>query len=612
MFIHNRIKTLMMLLAVCMLSVTSNSFAMKSDKGADKYEFEKEFEFEDKKWIVIKAKVYADKGGVFVDDKYSPNIEVTIPAGALEYDAVLKVAKIKYKKKYKSSAASPAYKVVLLTKKKGKKWVPVNILKPIEVAITANPLPVHPQIGELERFVGKSWKKGEWQRMMTNFYRPSTGMVVSLTKQAVIKLRVQHRTLKTVSGPAVARGEDLYFNETWGAEKMWTGRFRMNELLNVVAPATAVSLGVQVDIRKVPQPIIDVLVSDDFAAKQAALQDPALTRALIKADAVVGVRGKFNDPDDPTLITEVGLTCALCHVTVTKTPIQLEAGADPVPMPFGVPVLGPPNTTMNAGMILSFTPYVQEETPELIPQYQAWGPGRFDPRFFEGNPVNDNVFNPSSIPPHWNFTDLADQNYTVPWIGVLQTRSDNHSLASGPECGIDLVLGANGAWMTDNASVQDIELGNPLPIEFQERLILAEQTEPGNDIDVNDLLDVEAFLKSIVSPAPHDFDEKMAEEGWKLFYGKANCVACHSTPEGTGSAGYFTNIVENPPQGLLAMGIKTPGLRGLPHTAPYFHDGSAATLLDVMVRYTSPEIPEVPSDLTEDQLLALVEYMKSL
>jgi len=147
--------------------------------------------------------------------------------------------------------------------------------------------------------------------------------------------------------------------------------------------------------------------------------------------------------------------------------------------------------------------------------------------------------------------------------------------------------------------------------EFQDRLTVAEITEPGNDIKERDLLDIEAFLKSIVSPAPHDFDEAKAEAGWKLFYGKANCVACHSTPEGTGE-GYFTNIVESPPQGLLAIGIKTPGLRGLAHTAPYFHDGSAATLLDVMKRYTSPDIPQVPSDLSENELLELVEYMHSL
>ncbi len=594
-----------MIFAVLLLIISSNVFSNEDEKHNNN--------------VLIRVKVYAETGGIFTDNATNPNIEISIPAGALKSDAVLKVKKLKYKKYTKfnndtNGTASPAYKITLLSKDDDddiEYSKPATIISPIVIAISANPLPIHPQIGELTKFTGKNFRSGKWQRMMTNFYRPSTGMVASLTKQAVIQLKVQHRTLKTVTGEEVARGHNLYFNETWGAENMWTGRFRLHELLNVVKPADALSLGVQIDIEKIPQPIVDILLSNDFAAKQAAFQDPALTRALIKADAVIGIRGKYNDPDNPNLITEVGLTCALCHVTVSKTPIQLAANADPVPLPIGLPILGPPNVDMNAGMILSLTPYVQEVTPELIPQYQAWGPGRFDPRFFEGNPVNDNVFNPSSIPPHWNFTDLSEQGYSVPWIGATKMRPDNHSLASGPECGIDLVLGANGAWGTPSASILNIETGNPLPQNFQNALIVAEIEEPGNNIQTSDLLDIEAFLKSIVSPTPGKFDETLAEHGWKLFYGKANCVACHSSSEGTGK-GYFSNIVENSPQGLLANGIKVPGLRGLTHTAPYFHDGSAETLFDVMKRYTSGDIPQVPSNLTDDNLLALAEYMKTL
>ncbi|VAW72833.1 Cytochrome c551 peroxidase [hydrothermal vent metagenome] len=313
------------------------------------------------------------------------------------------------------------------------------------------------------------------------------------------------------------------------------------------------------------------------------------------------------------MMTSVGLTCAICHVTVKPTPFQLQADADPVPLPIGSLVFGPPNTRMDAGLLLSFTPRVQSGSENVnIAEYQGWGPGRIDPRFFPNNPFNDGVFNPSSIPQHWNYLDLAEQGYAATWIGVLQTRPDNHSLASAPECGIDLVLDRNGAWGTANASIQDIEIGNPLPQEFLDKLEVAEITEPGNDLLKRDLLDVEAFLQSIVSPAPGPFDEVKAEQGWRLFYGKANCAACHSSGEGTGATGkYFTNIVENPPQGLLSIGIKTPGLRGLAFTAPYFHDGSAETLADVVQRYTSPDIPEVPN-LSAGEQIALVEYLKSL
>jgi cytochrome c peroxidase len=59
----------------------------------------------------------------------------------------------------------------------------------------------------------------------------------------------------------------------------------------------------------------------------------------------------------------------------------------------------------------------------------------------------------------------------------------------------------------------------------------------------------------------------------------------------------------------LANGIKTPGLRGLGRTAPYFADGSAATLEDVVKTYVDQGIVPV---LTEDEQAAIAEYMKSL
>ena len=162
------------------------------------------------------------------------------------------------------------------------------------------------------------------------------------------------------------------------------------------------------------------------------------------------------------------------------------------------------------------------------------------------------------------------------------------------------------------ASLKNIEIANDLPQEFWDRIAVAQINEPGNILAKQDLLDLEAFMQSIVSPPPGPFDEAKAEAGMELFFGKANCVACHQSAEGTGEGIFLTNIVENPPQGLLSIGIKVPGLRGLEHTAPYFHDGSAATLADVVQRYTSSDIPEVPSELTADEQEALVEYLKSL
>jgi hypothetical protein len=261
--------------------------------------------------------------------------------------------------------------------------------------------------------------------------------------------------------------------------------------------------------------------------------------------------------------------------------------------------------------------------------YATWPRGMFDPRFMPDNPIDDGVNNPSQIPQHWNYTDLAEQDYDITWIGILHTTPDNESLASGPECGIDLPLGTNGAWGTDGAIISDFEFGNTLPQWVFDALNASEADQPGIGIDPavgaevtkEKLLDLKAFLESIVSPEPSDYDEALALTGWELFNGKANCTACHSSAEFTrgksarGDASqngdiYFTNIVANEPQGLLGLGIKVPQLRGIRHTAPFFHDGSAATLLDVMERYSSG-VAAVPTLSTGEQE-ALVEYMKSL
>ena len=68
---------------------------------------------------------------------------------------------------------------------------------------------------------------------------------------------------------------------------------------------------------------------------------------------------------------------------------------------------------------------------------------------------------------------------------------------------------------------------------------------------------------------------------------KAQCATCHPAASEFISAGRYTDITATPPTGDLAGGIKVPGLRGISLTAPYFHDGSAATLPEVVNRFDS-------------------------
>ena len=66
--------------------------------------------------------------------------------------------------------------------------------------------------------------------------------------------------------------------------------------------------------------------------------------------------------------------------------------------------------------------------------------------------------------------------------------------------------------------------------------------------------------------------------------------------------------------------FKTPGLRGVEQTAPYMHDGSIATLREVVEFYNrggSPNDPDLsdeiePLNLSEEDIDNMVEFLKAL
>ena len=106
----------------------------------------------------------------------------------------------------------------------------------------------------------------------------------------------------------ISAGRELFMTETFGNEKFFGDTLGLHTVLNNVAPKDAVALGVQVDISKVPAGIVAVMTGTDLAAKDAALGDPAVTRQLIKAGAVIGVKGSYASAAaaDDTL-TSVGI-----------------------------------------------------------------------------------------------------------------------------------------------------------------------------------------------------------------------------------------------------------------------------------------------------------------
>ena len=121
-------------------------------------------------------------------------------------------------------------------------------------------------------------------------------------------------------------------------------------------------------------------------------------------------------------------------------------------------------------------------------------------------------------------------------------------------------------------------------------------------------------------PPPGSFDAAAARCGERLFDGKADCARCHQPPTYTDVAsGLSPSIpflhdfaeVGSEPEYAKRSATKqyrTTPLRGAWQHPPYFHDGSAATLLDVVNHYD--ELFKL--NLSPQQKADLVEFLKSL
>ena len=529
-----------------------------------------------------------------------------IPAGALSADAVVAIRRLEDLGPAGAANQSPQGSAYAL-RFAALGSAAVALQAPATLELRTAVAPRHPELGEIAHVAA-----GGWERLPANFYRAGDGKVLALTTRTDETYRVVLRNLQTASGDGVRRGFDVFLHETFGNEAFFGTALGLHTVLNDVKPVDAVALGAQVDLAKVPAPIVAAMLDDSPAgidAKMAALNDPATTRALIKAGAVVGVQGVYADPASDVM-TSVGVTCALCHQNVTPTVFRIKDGNGQVvaaPLPIGpLAVDGKPNAAMDAGRILSFTPGAQ--ALGLAPTMAGWGPNRFDVR--AANALDDGVNNPTDTPAIWNFVDLEAAGYPFGWDGLFVGTD---ALASQAEAVYHLVMGGKGAFATANGALPAALRVAPPPA-LVARITAA--AAPAGDMRItrDKLLDLQAWMRSIASPAPGAFDPVKAEAGWRLFNGKGACAGCHGTPElsGTRSGPFAANITAVAASGDLAGGIKVPSLRGVSHTAPYFHDDSVATLAGAVDRVADVLSSLGVVTLTATEREQLVEYMKSL
>jgi mono/diheme cytochrome c family protein len=308
------------------------------------------------------------------------------------------------------------------------------------------------------------------------------------------------------------------------------------------------------------------------------LNDPAVTIELLRLNAVVGVVGKV---DDLGKLTRVGITCALCHSTVDDA---LTAG-------IGRRLDGWPNRDLNVGTILGLSPALPDAVKD---DFSTWGPGKYDPRHhaFDGMniiPLNSPTL-PVLIPPAYGLQGVGFETYTGDgsisywnsYVGISQ-------------------MGGKGSFNDPRIALTIIQ-------------------KP--DLVTSKLPALLDYQLSLPAPPPPSgsFDPGAAQRGERLFHSKGGCATCHIPPT-------YTDVLSGPDPRVpflhhpdevgteplyatrSATGMyRTTPLRGAWQHPPYFHDGSALTLLAVVNHYDG----RFRLNLSAQQKADLVEFLKSL
>src|SRR5688500_15543472 len=88
----------------------------------------------------------------------------------------------------------------------------------------------------------------------------------------------------------VQQGQEIFRYDTFGDEQLWTDVLKMHEVVETVSPATALAVGLKVDVDALPAGVIDAL-----KAGKVNLNDPAVTTELLRLNSVVGVVGKVGE-----------------------------------------------------------------------------------------------------------------------------------------------------------------------------------------------------------------------------------------------------------------------------------------------------------------------------
>ncbi len=402
---------------------------------------------------------------------------------------------------------------------------------------------------------------------------PAVARALALTALALATAACTHHSSSqndAALDPAmVEQGKQIFRFDTFGDETFWTDTLHMHEVVaSAVDPKTALAVGLKVDAEALPAAVVQGIQNGSVS-----LTDPATTVALLKLNAVVGLKGTVEPINGKDTLTHLGVTCALCHSTVDNS---FAPG-------IGKRLDGWPNRDLNPGAIIALSPVLGAQQKAV---YNSWGKGKYDPRF-----NLDGKNGPQVIPPAYGLAGIhkitvtGDGDEIAYWNRyVAVTQMGGHGSFSEPRTGVNVVNGT------------DDQVSAKLPA-------------------------LQAYQLSIDAPPPPagSFDAAAAARGQVLFGGKARCATCHSgalfTDANERLHAPSEEVSEPEPNGAPSYAsrsatklYRTAPLKGLWQHAPYFHNGSAATLTDVVNVYNVRQ----SLGLAPNEVADLVQYLQSL
>ena len=160
---------------------------------------------------------------------------------------------------------------------------------------------------------------------------------------------------------------------------------------------------------------------------------------------------------------------------------------------------------------------------------------------------------------------------------------------------------------------------------------------PGTPINIDSIAKAIAAFERTLEPGMAPFDRWIAgdeqaisdsaKRGFALFNGKTNCFACHSGWRFTDDKFHdIGTTTTDPGRGrvvkddeLMQFAFKTPTLRSVALRPPYMHNGSQATLHDVVKHYEKGGIDRpsrsplmMPIKLTDQERRDLIAFIETL